>query len=259
MKPEKDTHSCKLTADGSHTVYSQRFEQDFHNPNGAIAESRHVFFEETGIQIDLLNNKTISIAETGFGTGLNLLLLLEYITKLNCKPKIDYYAVEGYPLKAELVSKLNYLYFLALPEYLPNPSTWFTELENGWNHITITPQITLHLFIGTFDEWHFEPESIDYFFHDPFSIENNPEGWSKSLFEKLFKAAKPSAILSTYAAATKVRAAMAAAGWQLASAPGALGKREMTVASPDAGQLTEFDILKVAHLKERYRNEFGDG
>ena len=259
MTSHHDKHKPVPTKDGSHTVYSKEFDQHFHNPNGAIAESRHVFFEESGLQIELQNCSALSVAETGFGTGLNLLLLLDYIAKLNCTPKVDYYAVEGFPLDAKVVDLLNYQKFLELPESLPKPSDWFTDLKSGWNHKSVSPQVNLHLFIGPFNEWQLDPESIDYFFHDPFSVENNPEGWTKPFFEKLLAAAKPTALLSTYAAATKVRAAMAAAGWQLASAPGALGKREMTVASPDAGQLTDFDILKVAHLKERYQNEFKDG
>ncbi len=37
------------TRDGSHTVYSPQFDQHYHNPNGAVAESRYVFFKQNGL------------------------------------------------------------------------------------------------------------------------------------------------------------------------------------------------------------------
>ncbi len=254
----KDSHYIKTTGDGSHTVFSRGFDQHFHNPNGAIAESRHVFFEESGLLTAIQSKSHLNIAETGFGTGLNLLLLCEYMNKLNCRVTIRYFAAEGYPLQPEVVEQLNYHHYLDLSEQLPHPSGWFKNLKSGWNLKTITPRIKLLLFVGEFDEWQMEPESIDYFFHDPFSIDVNPEGWTKSLFSRLRSFARHDALLATYAAATRARAAMAAAGWQLAGAPGAMGKREMTVASPDEKQLKGFKMLNTQRLKERYYQEFAD-
>ena len=63
----------KQTKDGSHTLYSHRFSQHYHNPNGAVAESRHNFFEVNGLSDALKNGHEIIILEVGFGTGLNLL------------------------------------------------------------------------------------------------------------------------------------------------------------------------------------------
>lgn len=251
-----DQHTPSVTDDGSQTIYSRKFNQHFHSPRGAIMESRHVFFEEPGLLIDLQKRPHLNIAETGFGTGLNLLLLAEYIENLNCSLKIDYYAVEGYPISAELADKLDYHRHLDHVPALPRLSDIFADLKPGINKKQINDCITLTLFIGTFDEWQLPDKSIDYFFHDPFSIEVNPDGWTVELFSKLMKAAEYHATLTTYSAAVKARAAMAAAGWQLASAPGALSKREMTIASPDAFQLKGFKLLNNAKLRQRYDEEF---
>lgn len=256
MGIKKDQHKETTTKDGSHTIYSKRFDQHFHNPHGAVVESRHVFFEEPGLLISLQDCNNLSIAETGFGTGLNLLLLCEYLQKLNCNPKISYYAVEGYPISESVASRLNYFKYLEFSDKLPRFEEWFRNLKTGWNEVEVSPGIMLHLFIGTFDEWQLEPNSIDYFFHDPFSIEANPEGWTLEFFIKLLNAAKYDAILTTYAAAVRARAAMASAGWQVASAPGALSKREMTVASPDGFQLKGFKLLNNAKLRHRYDQDF---
>lgn len=255
-KSREDQHRHEKTGDGSHTVYSDKFNQHFHTPRGAILESRHVFFEEPGLLLSIQNRPQINIAETGFGTGLNLLLLCEYLEKLNCNLRVGYYAVEGYPLSAELVSRLNYKRFLESSDKLPNPANWFSDLSDGWNVVEVNSCVTLHLFIGSFEEWRLKPKSIDYFFHDPFSIEANPDGWTRNLFFNLLEAAEYDALLTTYAAAVKARAAMASAGWQVASAPGALSKREMTIASPDAFQLKGFKLLSNAKLRRKYDEEF---
>lgn len=69
-------HLCK---DGSHTLYSGRFRQYYHNPNGALSESRHVFFDTPGWLADYDGERPFHLFEMGFGTGLNLLILLELL------------------------------------------------------------------------------------------------------------------------------------------------------------------------------------
>ncbi|MFO7884188.1 MAG: MnmC family methyltransferase, partial [Desulfobacteraceae bacterium] len=72
---------------------------------------------------------------------------------------------------------------------------------------------------------------------------------------EIASASAKDAVLTTYSAATSARAAMAVAGWYIARAPGALGKREMTVASKNPD--------KLSHLKrvdeERLARRFHDG
>ena len=82
-----------VTNDGSHTVYSTRFDQHYHNPNGAIAESRYVFFKKSGLLEALTNQQRITILEVGFGTGLNLLVLLDYYLQHESTAQIDYYSI----------------------------------------------------------------------------------------------------------------------------------------------------------------------
>ena len=37
---------CKITADGSHTLYLPQYNEHYHSVHGAIQESSHVFIEE---------------------------------------------------------------------------------------------------------------------------------------------------------------------------------------------------------------------
>ena len=115
-------------------------------------------------------------------------------------------------------------------------------------------EVTLNLFIGKFED--FKPVEIqaDFFFHDAFSPEVNQELWTTETFRRLYSIASKEAVLVTYCAASKARAAMAVAGWKLAKTQGALGKREMTVASLSEEKLSEFKRVNEKRLIERFRN-----
>lgn len=247
------------SGDGSHTLYSHRFSQHYHNPGGAVAESRHVFFEHSGLYRRLEEKGgSITVLETGFGSGLNLLLLLEALRDSGWKGEADYYSVEGWPLEPSQAAGLNYPQRLGLdPELLPGI---FGSLQPGMNRLRPAEGLRLHLWQGTFAD--FDPGedghalSADFIFHDPFSPEANPELWTGEVFRKLLGWSAPSAVLATYCAASAARGAMCWAGWKVARGPGALGKREMTLASPDPARLEGLDRVNEERLAARY--EKGD-
>ena len=252
MTDQPDHH---LSKDGSSTLYSNTFGQFYHNPNGAIAESRHVFFQSPGIDRHLRQNRSLNILEVGFGTGLNFLLSLDYYLKHEASEPLHFYSVEAYPITAETARRLNYAELINRPELSGLLPDIFKDLKKGLN--TFEPiqgkDVSLHLFVGRFEEVNFPPFHADFIFHDPFSPEVNEELWTEEVFQKLLSYAGTEGILATYCAASKARGAMAAAGWKAARAPGALGKREMTLASPEAEKLKGFKRLNESRLAERYR------
>ena len=56
------------TNDGSTTIQITEWNECYHSKFGAIQEAQHVFIKNG---LSLFENKTISILEIGFGTGLN--------------------------------------------------------------------------------------------------------------------------------------------------------------------------------------------
>ena len=74
------------------------------------------------------------------------------------------------------------------------------------------------------------------------------------MFASLREMAAPDALLSTYGAASKARAMMAAGGWFVARAPGALGKREITLAAPTEDRLAGYSRVDEERLVRRLRN-----
>lgn len=242
------------TRDGSHTLYSQQFDQHYHNPNGAVAESKHVFFVQSGLLDALTNRDQITILEIGFGTGLNFLLLMDYCQELNTETHIDYYAVEGFPIDAETAHNLNFDQHLNNPDLAEHLPPIFEGLSDGINHFDFSNNINLHLFKGMFDDFHPQNIQADYIFQDAFSPDVNPELWTGKTFKKLAEMSKNNIILSTYCAASKVQGALAWAGWNVAKTQGALGKREMIVASLSGESLSDFKRINEEHYAQRYED-----
>lgn len=250
MTIRTDLHLCK---DGSHTLYSEQFQQFYHNPNGAIAESRHNFFDVPRWLEQADPGSSIHLFETGFGTGLNLLLLMEYLYKRNLDLSITYHTVEAYPISVQQACLLNYSTVLDLPNAAELLACIFRDTSPGMHRKPLCNGVTLELFIGSFSH-HPNPGSpIDVHLFDPFSPEVNPDLWTPEVFKTLASWSSPDAILATYGAATSSRAAMAMGGWSVARARGALGKREMTLASLHPERLKPWKRLNEERLRERYQ------
>jgi tRNA U34 5-methylaminomethyl-2-thiouridine-forming methyltransferase MnmC len=242
----------ETTKDGSHTLYSPQFNQHYHSTNGAVSESRHVFFEQNGLKQALSERSRINILEIGFGSGLNLLLLMDYCLHLKTAPQIQYHSIEAYPISAQTAAALNYDAYLDHPELAQKLHPVFSQLTDGMNTFPVSGNINLSLFYGLFDDYEPTETTFDFIFHDAFSPQANPSLWSASVFEKLLAHSNPAAVLTTYCAASKARGAMARAGWNVARAPGALGKREMTAASPSEQPLAHLKRLNEKRLAQRY-------
>lgn len=249
---EDDAHAeLRSTSDGSATLYSTRFDQHYHNPNGAVSESRQVFFEAGRVDEYLKSDEPTRILELGFGTGLNFLLLLDRVKSLEITKRVIFQTVEAYPITGEQGASFNYGRFLEHPDvagYLPRI---FDVLIEGQNVIRFAPNVELRVFNGFFDDFELDYDA-DIIFHDAFSPDANPDLWTGEVFKRLADLSTPNALMTTYCAAVRARAAMCWAGWKVARAPGALGKREMTVASLDEKQLEGLKRVKEEKLAKRY-------
>lgn len=254
--PDDSESKLVVTRDGSHTVYSAQFDQHYHNPNGAVAESRHVFFEQTDLLDALANDEPITILEVGFGTGLNLLLFMDYYRGTNSRSQVHYYSIEGFPLDLETANNLNYGEHLDHPEQIAVVKNLFGELSDGMNHVEISDNMSLHLFHGMFEDFPVKNIGAQYIFHDAFSPDVNPKLWTGDVFNTIASISAPDVILSTYCAASKVQGTLAWAGWKVAKTQGALGKREMILAALNAERLENHKRVNEEHYANRY--EEGD-
>jgi tRNA U34 5-methylaminomethyl-2-thiouridine-forming methyltransferase MnmC len=214
--------------DGSHTLYSNEFNQFYHNPNGAVAESLHIFFEQSGLIDKLRLDEKINILEVGFGTGLNVLLLCDLMCRIESKSKVLFQSIEAWPIDPETANKLNYATFLTHCNRYTEITDVFNRLKTGSTRTQLSDKVELNVFKGLFADFNPMNITFDFVFHDAFSPKVNSELWTPEVFQKIAKWCNKNAVLTTYCAASNAKRAMKEAGWTVYKAPGALGKREMT-------------------------------
>jgi tRNA U34 5-methylaminomethyl-2-thiouridine-forming methyltransferase MnmC len=213
-----------ITKDGSHTLYSAEVDEHYHSLNGAISESMHVFID-AGFKATV--KEQLNILEMGFGTGLNAFLTLLEVQASH--KEVHYTGLEKYPLNDTIIGSLNYT-----SKYSVRDNEHFHLLHKvPWN---ISAEITcgftlekLEMDLCDFDLH----ETFDLVYFDAFSPEKQPELWSPAIFQELFKAMKPGAILTTYSSKGQVRRNMAGAGFSVEKIPGPPGKRDMIRAWKD--------------------------
>lgn len=208
-----------ITKDGSTTIRIPEWDENYHSTHGAIQEAKHVFIKNG---LDLFQEqKTISILEIGFGTGLNA-----FITYLETKHKdhVNYVGIEAYPVAAEEMSQMNYASQLdAASEQsvfdLLHSSNW--DIENS-----ITDNFNLTKRKQFFQDIT-DKNCYNLVYFDAFGFPLQPELWSEAIFEKMYDALLPNGVLVTYACRTPIKKAMLTAGFSVEKLPGAPGKREM--------------------------------
>lgn len=268
-------YRIEQSRDGSHTVYSEEDGSYFHNPNGAVEESMDVYFRRSGL-LDALQDQEadepLSVMEIGFGTGLNLLLLADMAEKYEVSRPLFFTSVEAFPLCPEHVRKLNYREFLDYPRLAEAQLEIFSGLHaaqaagDAAHPVsgTLGP-VACQVFPCTFDAFtrtnaELRAPAFTHVMHDPFAPDVSPELWAPEVFSALKARSGETAVLTTYGASTAARAFMLMGGWLPARAPGALGKREMTIAALHARTpvFSGHKRLNETRLRQRYNaGDFG--
>lgn len=213
-----------LTEDGSHSIFSERFQSTYHSSHGAIQESEHVFIKHG---LDYYYNKTnhdqISILEYGFGTGLNALLSLKYAIDNNIN--INYFGIEAYPLKSTEYTQLNYIDEIKLPELHKHFQMMHDSEDNS--NLNIHPKFIFSKKKQDFEEFESKTK-YDIVYFDAFSPDIQSHLWERPFLDKVIDNLKPNGILITYGAKGTFKRALKSLGLKIENPPGPPGKREIT-------------------------------
>lgn len=210
-----------LTGDGSHSLYSSKFDEPYHSRHGAIQESKHVFIK-MGLEASPKKNDPLRIFEMGFGTGLNALLTGNYAQKENVK--IEYQSIEAFPLTLKQVKELNY------ESHIKESATGMLQkLHNcEWGSwAAINEHFRLLKIEDVLETAKLPPEHFDLVYFDAFAPSSQPNLWSIEIFRKLYGIMAHGSMLCTYCAKGQVRRNMIAASFEVEKLPGPPGKREM--------------------------------
>lgn len=210
-------HRLVETADGSVTLFSERFNEACHSVDGAVEETRAHYLVGCGVENLLATLPQLNILEVGFGTGLGFRLTQELATHFP-NSFLNYTALE---IDEDLVR-------WALP-------CAKSEQRGGvLTYSESSPTHHLSVLVGDARQTlqHFNPDHrFHVIYQDAFSPKRSPSLWTKEWFALLGSRSHTHAKLSTYSASIAVRKALHVVGWGISAGTGFGAKRTSTRAS----------------------------
>lgn len=212
------------------TPFSLNFSDFYFNTDRSIEDSLYVYFNANEIPTRInSSSRNLTIAETGFGTGLNFLLTAQQWLKYSSKQQhLHFISVEKHPISPhDLERTLNQC---SLPdstssrllEQYPHLCRGFHRLFFPEEHITLTL-----VFDDAISCYQSLQASIDVWYLDGFSPSKNPDMWTDTLFTAMARLSHNSTTFSTFTSAGVVRRGLINAGFNVKKKKGFGLKREM--------------------------------
>ncbi|MFI8481146.1 bifunctional tRNA (5-methylaminomethyl-2-thiouridine)(34)-methyltransferase MnmD/FAD-dependent 5-carboxymethylaminomethyl-2-thiouridine(34) oxidoreductase MnmC [Pseudomonas sp. NPDC078700] len=220
---------AQLNWDDQGHPLSSVFDDVYFSSQQGIEETRHVFLHNNDLAqrfSTLTDHQQLTIAETGFGTGLNFFCAWQLFEQhAVADARLHFVSVEKYPLsRADLQRALSLWPELAtftqalLAQYVAiHPGFQRLQFDNG--------RITLDLLIG--DAWEMLSQldaRVDAWFLDGFAPAKNPDMWSAQLFAEIARLSAPGTTLGSFTSAGDVRRALKDAGFKIKRVAGIGGK-----------------------------------
>ncbi len=219
------TSGPELTWLENNIPVSTQFNDSYFSRLDGRAETQEVFIAGNGLPDRWTNEKIFTIAELGFGVGLNFLETLYQWKKTACsEAKLHFISFELYPVEATEIDKATQRW----PELatLTNQLTAHWPPQPGPNRFNFE-NACLHLHIGdareTIKNWN---TTANAWYLDGFSPAKNPELWDLDLLKEVYNHTSPKGTFSTYTSAGWVRRNLEEAGFAVSKVPGFQYKKE---------------------------------
>ena len=207
---------------------SGRFGDVYFSREDGLAESRAVFLAGCGLPEAWSGRRRFTVAELGFGTGLNIAALLD-LWRREGPPdgRLHIFSVEGFPLDRDDAARALAAWpeiadaARALLDAWPAPTPGFHRLDlPAFN-------ATLDLAVGeaawALSQW---PGRADAWFLDGFAPSTNPGMWSDAVLDGVAARSAPGARVGTFTVAGSVRRGLSERGFTVDKRPGHGRKRE---------------------------------
>lgn len=226
------------------TPVSVQFADVYFSRDDGAAETRYVFLQQNDLPqrwADWQSPGSFTIAETGFGTGLNFFCAWE-LWQQQRKPgqHLHFVSVEKFPLRREdlekacaLQPRFAPLHALLIAQYPP--------LIPGLHRLHFpAEQLTLTLiFDDAIEGFRRLDGCVDAWFLDGFAPARNPQMWQPALFARMARLSHASTTFATFTAAGDVKRGLRDAGFTVEKHPGYGRKRDMLKGRFTAAAKTE--------------------
>lgn len=207
---------------------SGRFGDVYFSRDDGLAETRAVFLDGCGLPETWAGRADFTVAELGFGTGLNIVALLDLWRRTRpANGRLHVFSIEGFPLTRDEAARA----IAAWPELAETAAAVLAAWPAGTPgfHRLDLPQWNASIDLAVGDaQWALEQWSgpADAWFLDGFSPALNPGMWSPQIMTLIAARSAPGARLATFTVAGAVRRGLAEHGFVVEKKPGHGRKRE---------------------------------
>ncbi|MBL4660683.1 MAG: bifunctional tRNA (5-methylaminomethyl-2-thiouridine)(34)-methyltransferase MnmD/FAD-dependent 5-carboxymethylaminomethyl-2-thiouridine(34) oxidoreductase MnmC [Alcanivoracaceae bacterium] len=237
--PIRQINSLDLSFDDSGSAYSNNYSDIYFQSGIGQDEKKHVFLSGNDLPENWQGKVNYTIAETGFGTGLNFLNTLELWHKnKQANQHLHFISCELHPLNKLQLQQLL-AQFPTLAKYSEQLISQYPQyLMYGFHRLHFEElNVTLTLiFADCIDAFEQLESSIDAWFLDGFGPSKNPDMWSQRLFKAIARLSHIGTTVATFTVARKIRDHLSSVGFSIKKINGFGQKREMLTA-----QLTRED------------------
>lgn len=198
-------------------------DEHYHSTHGALQESKHVYIQNGLLQIQ---KSAVRILEIGLGTGLNCLLTYDTFLKSEHIHKIEYTAVEAYPIEPDIIAELGYHNLIKSID----SEKFLKQLHTSPANTTFEAATNFYCLLHhrKIEEITLPKNEYDLVYFDAFGPRTQPEMWSEEILQKMFDSIDSGGMLLTYCAKGSVKRSLKSIGFVVESLPGPPGKREIT-------------------------------
>ncbi|MDO6564005.1 bifunctional tRNA (5-methylaminomethyl-2-thiouridine)(34)-methyltransferase MnmD/FAD-dependent 5-carboxymethylaminomethyl-2-thiouridine(34) oxidoreductase MnmC [Amphritea sp. 1_MG-2023] len=226
-----------------HLPYSVQHEDIYFSTENGLEETNHVFLESNQLRERFATADSFTIAETGFGTGLNFLATWQlFREQAPASARLHFVSVEKYPIATDDLIKALALWpaLSMFSEQLivqyPSPVPGFHQLSFDQGRVTLT------LMLGDAVDCYRQLDAIvDAWFFDGFTPFRNPDMWRPELFEQVGRLSQQGTTFSTFTCAGVARRGLRDVGFNVETVTGFGRKREMLI-----GTFTAQEPMNVA-------------
>ncbi|MDF1748258.1 MAG: FAD-dependent 5-carboxymethylaminomethyl-2-thiouridine(34) oxidoreductase MnmC [Alphaproteobacteria bacterium] len=213
------------------TPYATRFDDLYFSADDPCGEVQHTFLQGTHFET-LCQKPRLTVAETGFGTGLNFLeAWAVWERTAPAGATFDFITVEAFPMPREDLIRAH----AAFPHHTQRVASlqqqWPGALPGSHRLSVAGGAVRLLLLIGDvveqFQQHRFQ---ADAWFMDGFAPAKNPDMWRPEVFEQIARLSAPGATLATFSAAGPVKQGLRAVGFEVEKRSGFGRKRHCLTA-----------------------------
>jgi tRNA 5-methylaminomethyl-2-thiouridine biosynthesis bifunctional protein len=217
---------------------SAAFGDVYFSAHDPLEETRYVFLDANNLSARFEQAQgQFTIAETGFGSGLNFLsawALWDAQVPRERDASLHFISCEKYPLSLPDLQRIH-THFPTLARYCEALQASYPLATAGVHRVVCDGgRVRLTLFFGDIaqmpDALRMEKTLVDAWFLDGFAPQKNPLMWQDAFFHWMRRVSAADASVATFTAAGAVKRGLMAAGFTVEKKKGYGFKRDMLVA-----------------------------